>query len=343
MAVAIEAGGGIQAIGSGHANDLVAATDALAKCNRLRTARRVETACEIYRLNATKVSTAADIKAKVSGQPHPLVMWRYSSPTATVHLVGSIHVLKATLYPLPAQIEAAFDAADTIAVEVDTIHADPSKLQRLTLEYVLLPQGQSLASVLPPDQIGRLKNILADQGIPYEAVKGLKPGILATQLAVSRLATLGYLPDFGMENHFLTRSGHKTILELETIEDQLRLLTKPPMSVQAEMMKDTLDQLADVGPLIAEMAGAWFAGDAEELGKLFEVQAGQSRAYRRFVHELLSERNVAMAGHVRTFLDGTGTVFVLVGSAHLAGPDSIVALLDAAGISGHRVMSNESI
>ena len=329
-------------VGHGQTTDAAAAIDALRGCEQQRQRRGIAQPCEIFRLNDARISTAEAIKSNVA-EPHPLVMWRYETPSTRLYLVGSIHVLKAALYPLPKQVEAAFDQADHVAVEVDTINADPRTLAQKTYQYARLPANMQIADVLSADQFDALQAALVDQGIAYANVSFFKPGILATQLAVVRLTAMGYLPDHGMEKHFLTRSARKTVHELETIESQLELLTSPPLSVQVEMLMETLEQMRTIEAIIAQMAHAWFSGEVDEFARLFEAQSGQSLAYRAFVEALLDTRNVGMAEKIKGYLSIPGTFFVLVGSAHLSGEHGIVALLDAEGISGHRVMSNEVI
>ena len=66
---------------------------------------------------------------------------------ATVYLVGSIHALKASLYPLPAPIEDAFAVSDTIVVETDVINADPNELRSAARRHSLLPPGEEPLTV----------------------------------------------------------------------------------------------------------------------------------------------------------------------------------------------------
>jgi len=327
----------------GAAKDVTAAGQALAQCNAARVARRIGPACEIVELNATPVTRGRTIRQAALKKVHPLYLWRFTGPGATVFLAGSVHVLKETLYPLPPQLEHAFQQSDTIAVEVDTIHIDPQVMQQKVQQYALLPPGQTLTTVLPPKLVMELQTYLADQGIELQAVNGLKPAMLATQLAVTRLMALGYLPEFGMERHFVTRAGGRPILELETLDDQLSLIANPPMSLQTEMLSETLEQMQSIEPIIAQMIKAWMLGDEAEFMRLFELQSGESEAYLAFMERLLDDRNVGMADKIQSYLAGQGTYFVMVGSAHLSGDESVVAVLKRRGVVGQRVMSNEPV
>ena len=49
--------------------------------------------------------------APAQPKPRRFLMWKAASPTATVYLVGSIHLGDSSMYPLPKEVESAFAAA----------------------------------------------------------------------------------------------------------------------------------------------------------------------------------------------------------------------------------------
>lgn len=325
----------------GQASDVNATMSALGACERARLSFGSDRPCEIVRLNDALASSSADIKAGVEGG-HPLFMWRYENGSTRLHLVGSIHVLKAALYPIPKRIETAFRHADHVVVEVDVMNVDPAEVARTFARFALLTDGAGIEEVLSPAQRDLLSDELRLLGIGIEAVAQLKPLFLATQLSVARLATFGYLPNYGLEAHFLSRLGNRTLHELETIEQQLALLASPSMEDQVEMLVNTLQGMAEIEPTVAQMVRAWFLGDDGELLRLFEQYTAGSDADRRLLESLIYERNVTLAAGIKDILAKPGTWFVIVGAGHLPGPRGIVALLEAEGIQGHRVMSKRA-
>src|SRR5450755_4467957 len=48
--------------------------------------------------------------APAQPKPRRFLMWKATSPTTSVYLVGSIHVGDSSMYPLPAEVESAFAA-----------------------------------------------------------------------------------------------------------------------------------------------------------------------------------------------------------------------------------------
>jgi uncharacterized protein YbaP (TraB family) len=330
----------IRGVASGQPNDQTASAAALESCETHRETART---CEVTRLDDVAVTTGREIRAQVPKSPHPLMLWRFEHGAAIVYLAGSIHVMKPTLFPLPRQFEDAFRQANRLVVEVNTDAASPDVLQTKFREYALLPQGQTISTVLQPTTLALLSAHLESQAMAVANVASLRPAMLETQLAVARLSALGYAPQFGLEQHFMAAAGNRPVLELETIDQQLAVLTSPPMSVQDEMLAETIDQMDTIEPVIAAMVVAWFAGDEHEFRRLFDLETGDSPEIRAFVRRLLEDRNVGMAKKIVGYLQTPGTTFVLVGAAHLTGPEGIVALLEARGLKIHRINSNDMI
>ena len=325
----------------GQASDLTAAIAALGRCERARLTFGSDQPCEIVRLNDALASSSADIKAGVEA-PHPLFMWRYENGATRLYLVGSIHVLKAALLPLPKRIEAAFSQADHVVVEVDIMNPDSAAVARTFAKFALLADGARIEESLSPAQRDHLIDELRQLGIGIEAVAQLKPIFLASQLSLARLAAFGYSSAYGIEAHFLSRLGNRTLHELETVEQQLALLASPSMADQVEMLVNTLDDMAEMEPMIAQMVRAWFLGDDGELLRLFGQYTVGSDPDLRLMEMLIYERNVTLAAGIKDILAKPGTWFVLVGAGHLPGPRGIVALLDAQGVQGHRVMATKT-
>lgn len=338
----------IYGIGHSRPTDIDAANWALQQCQRKLAQQTGLTlapgqTCEVLNLNEERITTGADIRAQVPDSPHPLYLWRYTSDTATVYLAGSIHILKPTLYPLAPQLEKAFEQSALLVVEVDTEKYPLQEMQRKMMDVALLENGQTLKQVLPKGLLNRLNESLASYGINSQQVAQFKPAMVMNQLVVLRLQALGYLPEYGLEQHFRAKLDNRQVLELESFDGQLDLLFNQPVEVQIQLLADTLDLEHEIEPILAEMLAAWLAGNDDDLLMLIQQQSGNSELSQAFNKRLLDDRNVGMAKTIGRYLDTTGTYFVLVGAAHFIGKSGIVSLLEQQGITGQRVMSNDKI
>jgi uncharacterized protein YbaP (TraB family) len=332
--------GTARGVASSEASDELAAVNALTRC----TAAAAGAVCEVSRLDDLRVTTASEMRENVPHAPHPLFLWKFESKSGSAYLAGSVHVMKPTLYPLPAQFDAAYAKSDRLAIEVDTDAVSPDVLVEKLRAYAILPAGQTLSTVLSPASYKAVDAYMQSQGATIETFATLKPALVATQLAVSRLSALGYLPQFGLEQHFKSTKTARPVLELETIDQQFAVLSSPPIAVQQEMLVETIDQMSTIEPIVTGMIVAWLSGDENEFRRLFDLENGDSPEIRAFSRTLIEDRNVGMADKISGYLTTLqGTTFVLVGAAHLTGPEGIVALLEARGFHGRRINSNDLI
>jgi len=331
-------------VSSAQPNELAAATAALAACEQSAAANG---RCELVRLNNEAITTGGSLRQKLTNKygdkPRPLFLWRYTTATSTLYLAGSVHVLKPSIYPLPRQLESAFDQADTLVFEVNLAELDPQKVQAALAQRALLPQGQNLEQQLGPRLTAATAKQFQRYGIDLKSLSQLKPAAVTQQLVMLRLLTIGYPNNSGVEQHFLAKLGNQSVQGLETIDEQLDLLLNQPMPVQIAMLKESLEQFDDVDQQMSELVFAWMAGDDELMLSEFKAQAGNSPAAKDFYAQLLDERNISMAQKIRTLLKQPGTHMVLVGAAHCAGPKGIVNLLETQGVKGQRVWSNHNL
>jgi hypothetical protein len=81
------------------------------------------------------------------------------------------------------------------------------------------------------------------------------------------------------------------------------------------------------------MVEYWSGGNAEGFATLMKEMQGSTP---EFYKVMMTERNANWAKWIDARLDQPGTVFVGVGTAHLAGTDSVQQLLAARGIKATR-------
>jgi hypothetical protein len=108
------------------------------------------------------------------------------------------------------------------------------------------------------------------------------------------------------------------------VDGILRMFADLPEPLEVDYLQFILDA-AEVGPdLITEGFSGWLRGDRslDELG-----DADWRQRYPSLYEPLIRERNLAWVPRIDDMLRRPGTRFVAVGCGHLAGADSILALL----------------
>jgi uncharacterized protein len=283
-------------------------------------------------------SSAQAERAAVRGEK--LFLWKASSDTTTVYLLGSIHMAKKELYPLAAEIEQAFERSKYLVVEADESMVDPAKLQQMVMDRGLYKEGESLSKTLTKEKLKNVETLVSKVGLTLEQVDRMKPWLLALTASVMNLQKLGYDPQQGIDRHFIkgAKDKGKEIRELESVEFQLDLLSGFSEDLQNLFVVSTADELEGVEKRMDQLFGLWKKGDDKGLEKLM-ITDGMAKhpEMAPLQKKMLDDRNVTMAQKVEGYLKTKDVHFVVVGSAHLVGEKGMCELLRKKGVKVEQV------
>jgi hypothetical protein len=283
---------------------------------------------------AALLAAAALVAGAASADP---AAWRIAGTGGgEVVLLGSMHLLRARDYPLPAAVDGLVDRAETVVMEVDLDDVDLGSQQRLILEKALLPQGTELADVIDAQLYGILEQGAADAGVDLNLLTRFEPWFLAISMLEIGMRKIGFEADRGIEQYVLglSRSDGKEILGLETIEFQIGIFDAMTPELQREFLAQTLTELEDAETTMNSMADAWRAGELEPLSD--ELLASFDE-FPGLYDTLVTERNEKWAGSLEDMLDDGTRYLVVVGALHLVGSDSVIDLLKARGHTVERL------
>ncbi len=250
----------------------------------------------------------------------------------TVYVVGSIHLARTGELTLPPSMEAAFRRSEVLVVEVDVGALDALKSQKLILELGMLPAGQRLSQRLDPETVKLLEAAARRTGLPMAGLERMRPWVAAVTLSVLELQRSGYESGLGVDRVFLDRArGTREIVELETAEEQLRLLASLPEPLQDQMLRDQLRRSEQPEGGLERITEAWKAGDADAMAaQVFQEETSDS-LMRPLYEKLFFERNARMAEKIRGMLAQPRTWFVVVGAGHVVGPEGLLERLRKLG------------
>lgn len=263
--------------------------------------------------------------------------WRVESPTTTVWLLGSMHFGTPTFYPLPAQVEQAFAAADILAVEVDITRIQPSEALSAITRHGRLKGGESLSTVLSPDTLKRLRGHLQKTSVPFDSLARFKPWFAALQLVEAEIRRTEYEPAYGIDQFFLRKAKGKDVVELETLDSQLGIFSALSLSEQEQFLDQTLVDISASEGYLREMADAWQSGNLQLLESSLLKPFADNPDTQKLYQAIFTERNLQMAEQAVQWLEGDRSVFLVVGAGHMIGDGGIVALLQNRGFVSTRL------
>ncbi|WP_333656484.1 TraB/GumN family protein [Dissulfurispira sp.] len=255
-------------------------------------------------------------------------LWKVRSNTATVYLLGSVHFMRKDVYPLDSKIEDAFKKSNILVVEADINNAAKTDVQRL-MANAYYPGSDTLDKHVSRETYELIKKETERLGIPIQMINKQKPWIIALTLSSLELLKLGFTPTDGIDMHFLSRAGGKRIVELESVDYQIRLLSSFSDKEQELFLLYTLKDLKTIRQEMEQLLHTWKSGDTKGMELLISKGNSGDAQLAPIYEKLIYERNRRMTSRIEEFLRTGETYFVVVGAAHLIGDRGIVrALMD---------------
>ena len=258
-----------------------------------------------------------------------ICLWEVADGGAKIHLLGSLHLMKADDYPLDGRFEEAFDGAEAVAFETDIGSLGTEEMQRYMLSRAVYTDGLTLQSELSEPALADLSDFLSRLGIPIEEVNGIRPWYLGLMFTALQMIQLGYDPTLGIDQHYYARSreAKKTVLELESAQFQIDLLASLADFDPELYLQQAMDDFNQVNEQLDQITAVWKAGDLDGM----DILIHGVRAYPSLYEALIAERNRSWLTKIEGYLADGGNVLVIVGAGHLPGEDGLIHLLRGKG------------
>jgi uncharacterized protein YbaP (TraB family) len=249
----------------------------------------------------------------------------------TVYLLGSIHVLRKSDYPLPPAVLHAYADAKSLVMEINLAEIDSAQVQSEMLSSATLPDGKTLPDVLGARRYSHATSLAHDVGVELSTFDQFAPWFAAEAISQLQLMQLGFQPEAGVEMYFLDKAqaDGKRIAGLETAHDQIALFESLSLDAQADYLVSSLEQAHDLSREVGDMVRAWQRGDTTWFAAEMATEFGKDPA---LYQSLLGARNRKWIPKIEALLDDDKNYLVIVGTGHLVGRDSVIDLLQKDGI-----------
>ncbi|HUL83771.1 MAG TPA: TraB/GumN family protein [Gammaproteobacteria bacterium] len=251
-----------------------------------------------------------------------------------ITLLGSMHVLRASDYPLPPLVDELYARADVLVMELDLDDLDPAAEQAALRSAAMLPAGNTLPSVLDAGVYKSAQQHARALGIDLELLDHAEPWLVAVTLLDLGMHKMGFEAERGVEQYLVGKAAHdhKEIIGLETIEKQVGIFHALPAKDQRALLAQTLEELDSADTTMSELTTAWRDGHLETMT---EKLLADFDDFPQLYPALVTERNAAWTDELERRLEDGQRYLVVVGALHLVGKDSVIERL---GARGHRVL-----
>ena len=258
-------------------------------------------------------------------------MWEVRDGRAKVFLFGDVGGMRTPWRSL--RIEAALNESSVFWKETPDAGREAMSL--------FLTKGidpaRPLSTWLTPKTRARVGAAAETVGLTSAGLERFRPWVVAQFLESSFYSHIGFKSENGPEHDLITlaKAAGKPI-RTEFPDEAAIVAFASGFSRPAEIQL-LLKAVANIesGPDYAQhWVKAWAVGDQR-----FDLREARQMIslYPDLYQEYVVARNRLWPARFRTMLDGGETTFVLVGGGHLAGADSVLVQLAAAGMQARRV------
>ena len=266
-------------------------------------------------------------------------LWEAVRGSERVLLLGAMHVGRPAAEPSYGADRPGLREAEVIAFEANVFDAQASLAA--TQRWAMYPEGgPGLEAHADAALLARIDKLLAGSGLP--ACCRMKPWMLANTLVMLESVRAGLNPAYGSEAQLyrLALATGRPVVEIESVDEQLRLFDEAPPAVQLDYLRHTVETIEDGRGRaeIEQLVAAWERGDAAVLERQLEQMMRSDRAAQRFVAErVIRGRHPRMAGAIERFAASGRLHLVVIGALHYFGPDGLLQMLRSRGYSVTRL------
>ena len=279
---------------------------------------------------ALTLGPSAGLYAQAQSRSARSFLWKVQSGPRVLYLAGSVHALSADVYPLNPAFEQAFAASDTLVEELNLEQSGILALAPMILSKAMYQDGRTFDKVVSKETADMVAAFLKSSPMGVELVRPMKPWMVMMMLSALQIQQAGLNPALGLDQHFFDKAkmAGKTIIGLETAEYQIDRFDTMPEPLQEQLLRSTLDELNLQSKELSATVAAWQRGDAATIEK---GVIGSFKKYPAAYQSLIVERNNNWIPQLEKCLARTTPCMVVVGAAHLVGPDGLLTLLQRKG------------
>lgn len=252
------------------------------------------------------------------------LLWKVSGKDMNKpsYLFGTIHMLPQDKYFFTDKMQEALNSSDVLALEAELDIPLAEQMKMAT--QMIMPDGKTWADFMTEDEYTAVKSAFVDslgiKGKKVDKYSKIRPiyvsGLIMTEL-------LGKVKMYEQELSSMAKKEKKEIVGLETIQEQIEIVSSIPIEDQIEDLKSTTaSMMRDYN----EMLDAYTSQNLTELEKV----GADSESFDKMEAKLLTERNNRWIKAIQEKL-GDKSTFFAVGAMHLVGESGLIKQLKAAG------------
>lgn len=259
-----------------------------------------------------------------------------------IYLFGSIHMADTDKFNFPDYLTNAYNQSKYLACEFDIVEYQNNQENMLqAMQDLIYNDGTTIQDHLSKDTYNKLVTFLKEKGMYTEMFNIYKP-VYFESLITSIIANEAHIKiNDGIDTYFLNKAkkDNKTILEVESYDYQIKLLSTFSDKLYELLLTDLLDKYDEEVQSLKDLYDAWKKGDIERIinasNDELEIKSNYTNEEINIIKDynkkLLDDRNINMTNKLIEYFDNNYNTFYMVGAAHLVGDKGIAKLLQEKG------------
>ncbi len=236
------------------------------------------------------------------------------------YVFGTMHVRDQRAFGFLEKVYAKIDACASFATEFNLEEMN----RQATANMMDLPEGQTLEDLFPPKKYQKITKVfLKATGFPLSVFARSRPFMITSLISE---AVLSKDMPFSLDESLwrYAKEKEKTLLGLETYQQQIEIIQNLPIEVQIKSLVDIARNFKKFRKQLLEMTESYAEAD---LQKLYQEARKNARGMRKI---LLYNRNVVMAEKIRDIMQEQ-SLCAAIGAGHLGGKRGVLRLLKGMG------------
>jgi len=277
--------------------------------------------------------------AAAARQPEPRpALWLLADEDTRIYMLGTIHVLPPGFKWRSAAVDRAVGESSELVVETYSPPGTDLKLEETP--GLFADKSLPLLERVPKNKRKPLQAAIEGSGLPVAMLDRMHSWAAAMTLGIAQMLGAYGVDDPaeapGVEDVLEAdfRVAGKPILSVENGDAVFAALAALPEPVQTQLLVDSIEPAPPAADeqIVAAEELAWVAGRDQAMD--LEGEAGFPPA---LFDILVRRRNAAWTGWLEARLKKPGTLLFAVGAGHLAGRESVQAMLAKRGLRVSRV------
>lgn len=258
-----------------------------------------------------------------------------------VYILGTYHSADERSYPIPLDVEFAWNSADTIVCELssDDWQNFQNEIDNRVNESVLVDTDRSLVDELTPDELMTVVSILGED--QTASVICYEPWVLNSMLSSILMNFCGLDFSESYDSYFINLAfqQNKTFEGLDDLQTQVDLNAYGDWNTQLLFLREQIESISNPDEAIKEIEDfydAYLSHDEERFSKIYFDDLNElleeDPLYEDYVKALLVDRNQKWAKKIGEYINNGGTTFIFAGCAHFIGDYSVFEIMKENGI-----------